>query len=327
MGNCQCWETSLHEPTLRSKVATPDEFNINLMPPRLAKLADLAIQNKTETISIIDLTNRELGDEGIINLQNILQYYTHITALLLASTKINPDVWGSLTETLLDFSKLTELDLSHNIIGSKGAQKLAQAFERTMRLETLLLEDTKLESNDMIMLSGGLVYLRNLKVLCLGDNKIGDLGMKGLANAVSYFPRLVYFDIYHNEISIIGSVYIGKCLETLKNLQVFKVGSNFLIKEGGNNVVTRLPNSLKELWLDNTGIEDSHICLMAPLLVGFSELEVLILDHNNIGPKGAEVLTQCLPQMRLRNLSLIGCDVSLYRKALSVACENTEVLL
>lgn len=327
MGNCQCWEPNLHEPTIRSKVAMPDEFNISAMPPRLGKLAELAIQNKTETVTQIDLTNRELGDEGGVYLQNLLQYFTHVNSLLLASTKLGPDTWDSLTETLLDFSKLTELDLSHNVIGSRGAEKLAQAFERMMKLETLLLEDVKLEGSGMILICGGLVYLRSLKVLSIGDNKIGDMGVKMLANVVSYFPRLVYLDIHRNEISINGSVHIGKCLEGLKFLQVFKVGSNFLMKEGGNNVVTKLPCTLKELWLDSTGIEDSHICLLAPFFSSFTNLDVLILDHNNIGPKGAEVLTQCLPLMHLRNLSLIGCDVSDYRKALSVACETTEVLL
>ena len=327
MGNCQCLHANLDEPTLRTKAALPDDLNVSAMPPRLAKLAELAISSQTETVTQIDLTNRELGEEGGAYLHNILQYFTHITSLLLASTKLGPDSWGILTETLLDFSKLTELDLSHNLIGARGAEKLATALERMMRLESLILEDVKLEASGMILICGGLVSLRNLKILNLGDNKIGDIGIKMLANVVPNFPRLLYFDIHHNEISISGSVFIGKCLDSLTKLQVFKVGSNFLMKEGGNNVVTRLPSSLKELWMESTGIEDSHICLLAPLMLNFTDLDVLILDHNLIGPKGAQVLTEILPKMHLKNLSLVGCDVSLYRKALSVASEKTEVLL
>ena len=79
--------------------------------------------------------------------------------------------------------------------------------------------------------------------------------------------------------------------------------------------------------MESTGIEDSHIFLLAPLLLTFKDLDVLILDHNLIGPKGAQILTEILPKMHLKNLSLIGCDVSSYRKALSVASESTEVLL
>ena len=97
---------------------------------------------------------------------------------------------------MIDCSKLTELDLSHNNIGPKGAEKLAFAFERMMRLETLILENVKLEGSGMIFLCGGLINSRNLKVLSIGENKIG---------------------------------------------------SNFLIKEGGNNVVTKLPSSLREI--------------------------------------------------------------------------------
>ena len=68
-----------------------------------------------------------------------------------------------------------------------------------------------------------------------------------LSNVIGNFPKLIYLDIHHNEVSIAGSVFIGKCLESLSHLQVFKVGSNFLIKEGGNNVVTKLPSSLREI--------------------------------------------------------------------------------
>ena len=92
MGNCQCWQPNLKEPTLKTRAAIPDEMNLAAMHPRLAKLAELAISSQTETVSMIDLTNRELGDEGGAYLQNMLQYFTHITSLLLASTKLGPDI-------------------------------------------------------------------------------------------------------------------------------------------------------------------------------------------------------------------------------------------
>lgn len=327
MGNCNCMQTNLNEPTLKTKPANADDLNLTAMPPRLAKLAELAISCQTESVTQIDLTNRELGEEGGAHLQNTLQYFTHITSLLIGSTKLGLETWGSLSETLKDLSKLMELDLSHNFIGAKGAERVAVALEKMMKLEKLMLDDVKLESSGMAFICGGLVNLRNLKVLSVADNKIGDVGIKTLANVVPNFPKLVYFDISHNEISISGSFCIGKCLDSLTKLQVFKVGSNFLMKEGGNNIVTRLPVTLKELWMESTGIEDSHICLLAPLMQNFHALDVLILDHNLIGPKGAQVLTEILPTMHLKNLSLVGCDVSLYRKALSVASEKTEVLL
>ena len=144
MGNCQCWQAKLNETTLRSKVALPDELNISAMPPRLAKLAEKAISSQSEEITQIDLSNRELGDEGGIYLQSILQYYTHITSLLLASTRLGPETWPGLMETLLEFTKLLELDLSHNFLGHKGAERLSSALPRMMKLENLLLEDVQL---------------------------------------------------------------------------------------------------------------------------------------------------------------------------------------
>ena len=327
MGNCQCLNTSLNEPTLKTRIPLPDELNISSLPPRLAKLAERALANTTSEIWQIDLSNRELGDEGAINFHNILQYYTHIQSLLLPSTRLTAEHLTTFSENLIECSKLSELDLSHNMLGPRGAEKLSSILQRFMKLETLVLQEVSLESAGMIFLCEGLTSLKNLKVLNLSENKIGDSGIKTLANVVSSFPRLKHFDIHHNEISIAGCVYIAKCLEILNQLEVFKVGSNFLMKDGGNTVVTRLPATLKQLWMESTGLEDSHIILLAPLMSSFVGLEVLILDHNLIGPKGAEVLTGCIPKIHLKTLSLVGCDVSLYRKALSVASESTEVLI
>ena len=36
--------------------------------------------------------------------------------------------------------------------------------------------------------------------------------------------------------------------------------------------------------MESTGIEDSHIFLLAPLLLTFKDLDVLILDHNLPSP-------------------------------------------
>lgn len=327
MGNCHCWQPSLSEPTLKSRVPLPEELNVSSMSPRLAKLAEKALSNCTYEITQIDLSNRELGEDGSAHFNNILQYYTHIKSLLLPTTRLNADLFSVFSENLIECSRLVELDLSHNVLGPRGAQRLAEVLERLLKLETLRLQEVSLESSGMIFLCEGLTHLKSLKHLNISENKIGDSGIKTFANVVNSFPKLLSLDIHHNEISISGCTFIGKCLEVLQDLQTFKVGSNFLMKEGGNTVVTKLPTTLTELWMESTGLEDSHICLLSPLLSTITSLNVLILDHNLIGPKGAEVLTSCLPKMNLKTLSLVGCDVSLYRKALSVASENTEVFI
>ena len=317
----------LSEQTLKTRIPLPEELNVSSMSPRLAKLAEKALANRTFEITQIDLSNRELGEDGSVHFNNILQYYTHIQSLLLPSTRLNADLFSIFSENLIECTKLTELDLSHNILGPRGSQRLAEVLERFLNLETLVLQDVSLESSGMIFLCEGLTHLKSLKVLNISENKIGDSGIRTFSSVVNSFPKLLYLDIHHNEISISGCTFIGKCLEVLQSLQIFKVGSNFLMKEGGNTVVTKLPSTLKELWMESTGLEDSHICLLAPLLSTITNLDVLILDQNLIGPKGAEVLTNCLPKMHLKTLSLVGCDVSLYRKALSVASESTEVFI
>lgn len=327
MGNCKCCHTHLNEPTLNSKAIISDSINLDTMSPSLLKLAELAISHQTDSITLIDLRNKDLGEDGSAVLDTILMSYTHISSLLLSATNLGPENWTNFSKTLSNFFKLITLDLSHNNIGSYGAEKLAGAIEKLMRLETLILDNGQLEGSGMILICGGLVNLRNLKVLSLRENKIGDLGIRMLSNIINHLPKLIYLDIHHNQISISGSYYIGKCIESLPFLQVLKAGNNFLMKEGGNNVVSKLPLGIRELSLENVGLEDSHIVLLAPLLVSLKNLEVLVLDHNFLGPKSAQVLCEVLPKIKMKHLSLIGCNVSEYRKALSFASSSTEILL
>ena len=327
MGNCRCCQSHLNEPTLTTKASIPEALSIDMCNAKLLKLTELALSNHTKSITKIDFTSKSLNPEELAVLEAILHHYRHIDTLLLAETSLSSKTWGDIPITLSAFTNLTMLDLSHNYLGPLGAEKLSYSLEKMTKLEALLLENVGLEGSGMILICGSISNIKTLKMLSVGQNRIGNLGIKMLANVIFFLSSLIFLDIHNNSITSEGSIYIGKCIKHLKQLKILKVGGNQLMKDGGNTVISNLPASLKELWIENSGIEDSNMLLLNSLIGSLCEIDTLSLDYNLISYRGAEAIAELLPRAKIKHLSLIGCEVSSCRKALSFACETTEILL
>ena len=327
MGTCQCCKHQLNDPTSSSKPSIPEGLSLDSISPRLLKLAELAISNQSHTVEIINLSQKDLGEEVSAVFDTVLQHYTHIKVLLLSNTNLGSENWVSFTSNLSNFTKLTTLDLSCNKIGAYGAEKLACSLERLMILESLILNETGLEGSGMVLICGGLVNLRNLKVLSIQDNSIGDIGIRMLSNIINHLPLIQYLDVSHNQISITGSLFLGKCVEGLKNLKVLKAGSNFFMKQGCDHVITKLPLAIEEVALPSVGMEDANLEVFRPLVEKMEKLRVLVLDHNLITCRSLDLLCFVLGKVKLKTLSLVACDMADGRKALSVSSPSTEIFL
>lgn len=327
MGTCKCCQSQTNESPLTSKPSIPEGLSLDSVSPRLLHLAELALSNQSRTIDYINLSQKDLGEEISSIFETILQHYSHIKVLILSSTNLGSENWLSFSSILSSFSQLITLDLSHNKIGSFGAEKLACSLEKIMKLENLVLNEVGLEGSGMVLICGGLINLRNLRLLSVKDNKIGDIGMRMLSNVINHIPLLSYLDVSYNQISIVGSNYLGRCLESLRYLQVIKAGNNFFMKEGSNNVLTKLSFEMREIFFDGVGLEDANLVLFQPLLEKMSQLKVLVLDHNLVTVKSLEILCRVLGQTKLKTLSLVSCDLAEGRKELSLAGPSCEILL
>lgn len=327
MGTCKCCQSQVNESPISSKPGIPEGLSLDTISPRLLHLAELAISNKSYTIDYINLSQKDLGEESSSIFDIILQHYTHTKVLILSSTNLGHDNWQSFSNILSSFSQLVTLDLSQNKIGSFGAEKLSCSLEKMMKLENLVLNEVGLECSGMILICGGLVNLRNLRLLSVRDNKIGDIGMRMLSNVIQHIQFLSFLDVSSNQISIVGSAYLGRCLENLRYLQVIKAGNNFFMKEGSDNVLSKLPFGIQEIFLDGVGLEDSNLSVFEPLLEKMTDLRVLVLSHNLITCKSLEILCKVLKSHKIKTLSLVACELAEGRKALSLAGPNCEILL
>jgi len=120
----------------------------------------------SDSLSHLNLSGNEIGDQGAQALAGVLENKTNLTDLHLSDNEIGSNSISYLIKGLLFLRELRELNLSHNSIGNIGAYDLAQVLDNKPNLQGLYLE----------------------------HNQIGPIGLKALARALAealqYVPNL-----------------------------------------------------------------------------------------------------------------------------------------
>ncbi|XP_008493799.1 dynein regulatory complex subunit 5 [Calypte anna] len=117
----------------------------------------------------------------------------------LTRSQVDDDKTRLLVRNLLDHPSLVELNLSHNLIGDKGAQAI-----------------------------GKLINHSRLEILDLCNNQIGHLGAQALAQALAENSTLTSLNLRLNCLEDEGGEAIGHALLTNTTLKFIHLGSNNL---------------------------------------------------------------------------------------------------
>lgn len=109
--------------------------------------------------------------------------------LHLANNAIGPDAAAALTEAIIHFVSLEDLQLYDNPIGPHGAERIAKALDTNKRFP-----------------------LRSLLILNLGICGILDHGTKAISDALLRNDKLTHLDLSDNEVSCRGAMFLGEAL-------------------------------------------------------------------------------------------------------------------
>ncbi|KFU99940.1 T-complex-associated testis-expressed protein 1, partial [Pterocles gutturalis] len=154
----------------------------------------------------------------------------NLKVLKLTRSKVDDDKTRMLVRNLLDHPCLVELNLSHNLIGDKGAQAVGKLLNRS-RLETLNL--------------------------C--NNQIRHLGAQAVAQALAENSTLTSLNLRLNQVEDEGGKALGHALLTNTTLKSIHLGSNNLSEPTAtifsqvlalNTTLTRINFSCNHLGLD-----------------------------------------------------------------------------
>ena len=163
---------------------------------------------------------------------------------------------------------LTELSLSGNKIGNRGATALASAVRRSITLEKL--------------------HLANCE--------IGDEGASMLAEALLRNPRLVQLDMRYNHIGPKGASQLAAVLASDKSLTMLGMYGNRIGNEGVGELAAALRRNTKLIatCLGENGIGDEGAQKLAEALSCNVALTAVDLRANKIGEAGRLKIAQAL---------------------------------
>ncbi|WP_341792654.1 MULTISPECIES: ankyrin repeat domain-containing protein [unclassified Rickettsia] len=199
---------------------TPKELLIDFLEKKsFTSCVDSLRNNNT----ILELTYRNIGDEGAKVLAEELKNNTVLTRLILYHNEIKTEGAKAIGEALKINKALKFLELRDNQIGDEGAKAIGEALKSNSTLRYLNLYSSQIGDEGAKIIGEALKSNSILRNVILSDNQIGDEGAKVFGEVLKGNSTLQYLDLGIGRIGIEGEQYL---IEPLKN-NTSIIGLNF----------------------------------------------------------------------------------------------------
>ncbi|XP_051901950.1 NACHT, LRR and PYD domains-containing protein 12-like [Pristis pectinata] len=180
--------------------------------------------------------------------------------------------------------------LGRNELGDSGVKLLSAALRNSdCKIQKLGFYNNGLTGSCIKDLVSSLNTNRSLTELDLGDNELGDYGVKLISAAL----RKPECKIKKLEIS----AYLASALSTNRSLTELDMGGNDLGDSGVKLVSAALRNpesKIQKLWMDKNYLTDSCAEDLASVLVTNHSLTELDLGYNELGDSGMKLLSAAI---------------------------------
>jgi Ran GTPase-activating protein 1 len=150
----------------------------------------------------LDLNDNNVNEEGAEALAQVLPKHPNLHFLNLEATALGPDMGGALLHAVAKgCPKLEVLHVSSNDFEREGAEGVAQAIAE----------------------------MKNLKVLTIGDNILGDYGFTRICMALSYSEApLVRLDASCNELTKAGALAAARLAASKPGFESLNLDGNMI---------------------------------------------------------------------------------------------------
>ncbi|XP_078060640.1 NACHT, LRR and PYD domains-containing protein 3-like isoform X2 [Mustelus asterias] len=217
----------------------------------------------------------------------------------------------------LGLHKCQELSLGRNQVGDSGVKLLSAALRNPeCKIQILDLNVNDLSDACAEDLASALSTNRSLIDLNLGDNKLGDSGVKLLSVALRNPDcKIQKLHLYRNTLTDSCAKDLASALSTNRSLIDLNLGDNKLGDSGVKllSVALRNPDcKIQELNLNVNDLSDSCAEDLASALSTNRSLIDLNLSYNKLGDSGVKLLSVALrnPDCKIQKLHLFRNDLS-----------------
>ncbi len=242
----------------------------------------------------LNLSNKNIGNEGVIAIAEALKENQIITTLDLHNNFIGPEAATALAEVFKVNSTITMVNLRWNNMGDTGATALAEALKENSTIQSVNLFYNNIGDDGAKELAEALKLNQSITTLDLEKNNIGDEGAQSLAEALKENSTVTSLNLSHNKIEDEGATAIADAVtvnNTIKNLylhdnnigltgvtvleEAFKVNSTIIyfvfdrifIRKISKDVFRRLSNVISDNKLSNeiiSRLSDIFLLVMIP---------------------------------------------------------------
>ena len=210
---------------------------------KLKKLSLISFFNSKEDISMFNSYFSGPNDLEEINFSN----HSFNIPVLLANSLLNYEVSKKLTSINFNSCALQDEDfvvickyisennllkycnLGNNEISQKSCFNLGTMVEKTTSLETLILNNCKLNGETSMLLfnSRGAKTLKNINI---NDNEIGDIGLVGLTAFIKNSPKIEIFELAGVGGNDMGFSTLINCVKISGNIKEIHFEKNKITK-------------------------------------------------------------------------------------------------
>ncbi|XP_076137510.1 NACHT, LRR and PYD domains-containing protein 3-like, partial [Alosa pseudoharengus] len=278
-----------------------------------------ALQSENSLLKELDLSSNPLEDSGVRLLSVGLRHTNcKLETLRLVGCGLTEESCEVLTSALQsEHSLLKELDMSSNSLMDSGVRLLSVGLKHTnCKLETLRLADCKITHNSCEIVVSVLQSTNALIKLDLGENDLGDSGVKLLSKGLSspdcklQTLRLADCKLTEKSYEMVASV-----LQSPNSLQQLDLSDNYLGDSGVQLLSKGLSSSnckIHTLRLTDCKLSERSCGIVASVLQSPNSLIELDLSHNVLRDSGVYLLSKGLSSShcKLQTLRLADCKLT-----------------
>lgn len=333
LGLDYCWPLAsllLTHPTLKALY-----LHYHMFAQEAMTLLARTLQG-TVKLELLSLKGSRVGDQGALELAQMLKVNSVLTHLNLRHCQIHDEGLKALSGALMDNRHLLHLDLSQNNVHASGAQELARALRTNQVLQVLKMEgwrDVLLgdEGQALQTLGGALGMNKGLKEISLAGTFLTDKGALALAPALSVHPQLTSLDLTLGEnmgtddyrMGDDGCAAVASALATSSTIVSLKLQDNRIAMRSASALASLLSSStpLRSLNLGNTDLGSPCLMELAKGLQQNTTLRHLCLRRMTcLDVGGARALAEVL---KAGQPPLVSLDLSCSRTPTEAEMSDT----
>ncbi|XP_025937855.1 NACHT, LRR and PYD domains-containing protein 6 [Apteryx rowi] len=237
-----------------------------------ASCKDLAaVLSATPSLAHLDLSDNPLADRGVQELcRGLMQPKCRVEKLWLWRCRLKEKGCGALATALCANPSVTELHLGDNELGDRGVRRLCESLrDGACRVQTLRLWRCCLKEEGCRALAAALRTNQSLRELHLGDNKLGDRGVRRLCESLRDGAcRVQMLSLWQCQLTDACCADFATVLSASQSLVHLDLSENNLGDSGVQLLCEGLRHPtclLQRLWLNKSGLSEEMLQNLAAL--------------------------------------------------------------